>query len=182
MAKTNKRQRAREMAQSALAEKIGRQQKIQDAAQRGFLAQADFDEARERLASALQELEALGDEVRVTVIAAGFDGGMPKRRDNGTVLRREPQPQVSQADVRAAAQAAASKSPEQPAPAQVRESTTPDSATAGTGSRPQPSRQAPQVTFAPSAPSAPSSQGQPARQPRQVQFDDDDLDVPDFLK
>lgn len=61
MAKTNKRQRAREMAQSALAEKIARQQKIQDAAQRGFLAQADFDEARERLASALQELEALGE-------------------------------------------------------------------------------------------------------------------------
>src|ERR687898_592145 len=34
--------------------------------------------------------DALGDEVRVTVIAAGFDGGMPKRRDNGTVLRRTP--------------------------------------------------------------------------------------------
>ena len=32
--------------------------------------------------------DALGDEVRVTVIAAGFDGGMPKRRDEGTVLRR----------------------------------------------------------------------------------------------
>ena len=28
--------------------------------------------------------DALGDEVRVTVIAAGFDGGMPKRRDEGT--------------------------------------------------------------------------------------------------
>ena len=34
--------------------------------------------------------DALGDEVRVTVIAAGFDGGMPKRRDDGTVLRRNP--------------------------------------------------------------------------------------------
>ena len=34
--------------------------------------------------------DALGDEVRVTVIAAGFDGGMPQRRDEGTVLRREP--------------------------------------------------------------------------------------------
>ena len=31
--------------------------------------------------------DALGDEVRVTVIAAGFDGGMPKRRDEGTALR-----------------------------------------------------------------------------------------------
>src|SRR6185369_4958983 len=48
--------------------------------------------------------DALGDEVRITVIAAGFDGGMPKRRDNGTVLRREPAPQQSQADTRAAAQ------------------------------------------------------------------------------
>src|SRR6478752_3791208 len=48
--------------------------------------------------------DALGDEVRVTVIAAGFDGGMPKRRDNGTVLRREPAPQQSQAETRVAAQ------------------------------------------------------------------------------
>jgi len=27
-----------------------------------------------------------------------------------------------------------------------------------------------------------SAPAQPAKQPRQVQFDDDDLDVPDFLK
>ena len=32
--------------------------------------------------------DALGDEVRVTVIAAGFDGGMPKRRSDGNVLRQ----------------------------------------------------------------------------------------------
>ena len=32
--------------------------------------------------------DALGDEVRVTVIAAGFDGGQPKRREEGAVLRR----------------------------------------------------------------------------------------------
>ena len=31
--------------------------------------------------------DALGDEVRVTVIAAGFDGGMPKRRSDGNVLQ-----------------------------------------------------------------------------------------------
>ena len=46
--------------------------------------------------------DALGDEVRVTVIAAGFDGGMPRRRDDGTVLRRTPA-QQTQADTRAAA-------------------------------------------------------------------------------
>ena len=35
--------------------------------------------------------DALGDEVRVTVIAAGFDGGTPKRREaNQPALRREP--------------------------------------------------------------------------------------------
>src|SRR5690242_14985706 len=64
--------------------------------------------------------DALGDEVRVTVIAAGFDGGMPKRRDNGTVLRREPAPQQTQAETRAAVQRPASSwaAPSQPAPAQ----------------------------------------------------------------
>ena len=44
--------------------------------------------------------DALGDEVRVTVIAAGFDGGMPKRRDEGTVLRREPRRSRRQAETR----------------------------------------------------------------------------------
>ena len=49
--------------------------------------------------------DALGDEVRVTVIAAGFEGGMmPKRRDDGNILRREPRPQQTQAETRAAAQ------------------------------------------------------------------------------
>src|ERR1700759_3619095 len=36
--------------------------------------------------------DALGDEVRVTVIAAGFDGGMPKRREQATSQAR---PQTS---------------------------------------------------------------------------------------
>ena len=47
--------------------------------------------------------DALGDEVRVTVIAAGFDGGMPKRRDSASQPRREPLPAQSQAETRAAA-------------------------------------------------------------------------------
>ena len=33
--------------------------------------------------------DALGDEVRVTVIAAGFEGGAPKKREIGTVRRSE---------------------------------------------------------------------------------------------
>ena len=74
--------------------------------------------------------DALGDEVRVTVIAAGFDGGMPKRREGVNALRRDPVPAQSQAETRAAAQAAANRAPQStPAPA------------AGDGARPQPSRQ-----------------------------------------
>jgi cell division protein FtsZ len=106
--------------------------------------------------------DALGDEVRVTVIAAGFDGGMPKRRHEGTVLRS--QAQQSQAETRAAAEAlAASRSTSE------RSATQP--ATAG----------APEPASARSAGESSSEQA-PKPQPRQVQFDDDDLDVPDFLK
>ena len=107
--------------------------------------------------------DALGDEVRVTVIAAGFDGGMPKRSGEGTVLRREPK------------QAAAPTS--QPAPAQQSapahqeaRSAVPDDRSAvpaGAQARPQ-------------GGSTPDAATRPA--PRQVQFDDDDLDIPDFLK
>jgi cell division protein FtsZ len=102
--------------------------------------------------------DALGDEVRVTVIAAGFDGGMPKRSGEGTVLRRDAKPAQTQEETRAAAQALASGEQEKekvPAGSSLRSqaSTTPDAAASG---------------------------GRPA--PRQVQFDDDDLDIPDFLK
>ncbi|MCX6401211.1 MAG: cell division protein FtsZ [Propionibacteriales bacterium] len=52
--------------------------------------------------------DALGDEVRVTVIAAGFDGGQPKRQESA--LRRETRPQqTTQAETRAAAGAVASR-------------------------------------------------------------------------
>ena len=125
--------------------------------------------------------DALGDEVRVTVIAAGFDGGMPKRRDSGTVLRREPAPQATQADVRAAAQAPhAAPEPEHAEAPVARQSTTPTRprpARASPGPASAAHRQAP--TFHPSQPSAqPAQAAQPPRQPRQVQFDDDELDVP----
>ena len=111
--------------------------------------------------------DALGDEVRVTVIAAGFEGGMmPKRRDDGNILRREPRPQQTQAETRAAAQQLAPRGASAaPAPA-AQPARTPVPAVAPTGG--QPDRQ--------------SSPAQPPKQPRQVQFDDDDLDVPDFLK
>jgi cell division protein FtsZ len=124
--------------------------------------------------------DALGDEVRVTVIAAGFDGGMPKRRDSGTVLRRETTPQQSQADTRAAAQAAATQNSSRVGDTGQQPARQPEPVTA----QRQPIR--PTEQGGPLDRSGQSSQPQqpatPPRQPRQVQFDDDDLDVPDFLK
>ncbi|HEX4189757.1 MAG TPA: cell division protein FtsZ [Marmoricola sp.] len=51
--------------------------------------------------------DALGDEVRVTVIAAGFEGGRPKRREDAPGLRRPVTPQKvqTQEETRAAAMA-----------------------------------------------------------------------------
>jgi len=140
--------------------------------------------------------DALGDEVRVTVIAAGFDGGMPKRRDDGTVLRRKPA--QTQEQTRSAAQQLGGQRPSTPTPAGASASSAGSSsngsssngssssssigtnrpaasgssngASSENGSAPAESRPTP----------APASQ--PARPTRQVQFDDDDLDVPDFLK
>lgn len=45
----------------ALAERIDRQEKVKDATQRAFLAQAEFDGVRQRFALALQELDGLGE-------------------------------------------------------------------------------------------------------------------------
>ena len=118
--------------------------------------------------------DALGDEVRVTVIAAGFDGGMPKRRSDGNVLRQG-QPAQSQDETRAAAQQIATRAPAQPRGESDRPATTtfaPSQPQQG-----QPSTQAPPQPR-PAVHPAPA----PSRPARQVQFEDDDLDVPDFLK
>ena len=133
--------------------------------------------------------DALGDEVRVTVIAAGFDGGMPKKRDNGTVLRREPAAQQSQADTRAAS------------PCRRRPPTSASARRAPVGSWPRPAgppparrppsrqqeheprrRRGAVRSHQPSSSPRPDAAAPAPRQPRQVQFDDDELDVPDFLK
>ena len=94
--------------------------------------------------------DALGDEVRVTVIAAGFDGGMPKRTGEGAVLRKEPKTVAAPAETKPAGNAGTESKEKVSAGVQA--------ATQG------------------STPSVPK----PA--PRQVEFDDDDLDIPDFLK
>jgi len=98
--------------------------------------------------------DALGDEVRVTVIAAGFDGGLPKRRDETAIRRTQ--------------QAAAATRPATP------------SAQSSQSAPATPARQAPvEPTPAPAEPQPVGARSNPAP----IQFDDgDDLDVPDFLK
>lgn len=142
--------------------------------------------------------DALGDEVRVTVIAAGFDGGTPKRRDEGTVLRREPKAEPAQ-EARQASPAPSLRRGEErePVPAGARQGFGQPAPQGGQpGQAPQqPPRQAPQQAphqggqqggqqGGPSGPTGPAPTQPPAPRPapRQVQFDDDELDVPDFLK
>ena len=129
--------------------------------------------------------DALGDEVRVTVIAAGFDSGGPSQRHDdralGQVMGRSqpaqqrpatPAPQHSNGVPQAAPQQSI---PQQAPAAPVHQS--------------QPAQQLP--TQQPAAPApqqpqhhVPAPAAQPVQQPpRQVTFDEgDDLDVPDFLK
>jgi cell division protein FtsZ len=96
--------------------------------------------------------DALGDEVRITVIAAGFDGGTPPKRRERPAAR----PQQTQEEVRAAV---ASRRESEPAAAE----------------------QAPARQEAPAEQQAAVPVG--ARQHAvPVQYDDDELDVPDFLK
>ena len=128
--------------------------------------------------------DALGDEVRVTVIAAGFDGGGPVQRN----------------DDRALGQIAGSTGRQQ-AQEQPRQQTYQHVAAAGPlrAAGPEPAGAGPRVPAAAGAepPGAAAAAGraaagaaEPARQqepvarpPRTVTFDDnDDLDVPDFLK
>ncbi len=136
--------------------------------------------------------DALGDEVRVTVIAAGFDGGMPKRRDEGTVLRRERKPAAAPEPKGSAPQSLSGRPSGSPTPAgasaSASSSTTRPATSNGStsnGSSSGSTNGAGSGTTNGSAPaeSRPSSPAsQPSRPTRQVQFDDDDLDVPDFLK
>lgn len=100
--------------------------------------------------------DALGDEVRITVIAAGFDGGTPPRKRDGSALRRDTRPQQTQEDVRAAVATRRETEPAESAPVQQQ----------------QPAEQQQQ-------PAVPVGV-RPAATP--IQFDDDELDVPDFLK
>ncbi|MFC5327434.1 cell division protein FtsZ [Brachybacterium fresconis] len=148
--------------------------------------------------------DALGDEVRVTVIAAGFEGGGPAPRQDVTPQQRPaPRPEPTPAPRPA------------PAPAEQRPSTASTGAAGAPGAwgLPQqtfsPSRQgqasaepetevmepteadqeqsgqgAPQQAQFPPQPAPRAPEQQPARPPQieEPPSDDDDLDLPSFLK
>ncbi|WP_433955866.1 cell division protein FtsZ [Janibacter indicus] len=144
--------------------------------------------------------DALGDEVRVTVIAAGFDGGAPQQRPDDRALGQvqsggqgrpaqgQPQQQAP-AQQQRPAQSAPQQVPAQQRPAQAAPQQAPAQQSAPTQQQaPAAPQQAPAQQSAPAQgqpqqQSAPAQQPRQATPPRQVTFDDgDDLDVPDFLK
>ncbi|MFM6848451.1 MAG: cell division protein FtsZ [Terrabacter sp.] len=139
--------------------------------------------------------DALGDEVRVTVIAAGFDGGGPSQRHDdralGQVVGRPQQSQqqrpaapqhsngVAQHSNGVAQQAAPQHSAPAPQaqPAQQLPTQQPGAAPV----HQQPQHQ--QAQHQQAQHQQPQHHAPVQQQPRQVTFDEgDDLDVPDFLK
>ncbi len=135
--------------------------------------------------------DALGDEVRVTVIAAGFDSGGPSQRHDDRALgqvmgRSQPAQQRPAAPAPQQSQPQHSNGVPQAAPQQA----APQQAQAAPVHHQQPAQQLP--TQQPATPvhqqqpqhHVPAPAAQPVQQPpRQVTFDEgDDLDVPDFLK
>ncbi|MFF5323168.1 cell division protein FtsZ [Janibacter hoylei] len=148
--------------------------------------------------------DALGDEVRVTVIAAGFDGGVPQQRPDDRALgqvqsggqsRQAPTQQRPAQQAPAQPQQQAAPAQQRPAQARPQQQAAPAQQTPAQQAPDQQAPAQPQQQAAPAqqAPAQPQQQAAPAQQvpaqpkqatpPRQVTFDDgDDLDVPDFLK
>ncbi len=116
--------------------------------------------------------DSLGDEVRVTVIAAGFDGGQPPKRQPGITR----QPAMNQSQPRPATQPASqhSSSGQSSAAQNARPQNTGAQNSAGAqnvgGQRltPSPAVHQERTALPVQSPPAPSN--------------DDDLDVPDFMK
>ncbi|GGL22043.1 cell division protein FtsZ [Phycicoccus endophyticus] len=139
--------------------------------------------------------DALGDEVRVTVIAAGFDGGAPVRRQDdralGTIQGR-PVPPASPAVPPAESPTVPSSPGAPPSPGAAPPLTpatvaprTPDPVPSGTGSVEPAEPAAPEADEPPVRTERDTTPAEPVRAqpPRTVTFEEnDDLDVPDFLK
>lgn len=105
-----------------------------------LIEEAAHDEANIIFGTVIDD--ALGDEVRITVIAAGFDGGQPQKRQPQVTRPQQSRPGTPQAQ---APREQFQQAPQQHAP-----------------------QAAPMPTARPQAPVAP--------------IEDDDLDVPDFMK
>ncbi len=119
--------------------------------------------------------DSLGDEVRVTVIAAGFDGGAPIQRSDDRALGQ----------VQAGGGGrSASVSSSQARPAAPQPQASPPAGGGSTGQGAAPAKaQAPEPVAAPSPASPPAPERSAAPPPRTVTYQDaEDLDVPDFLK
>ena len=147
--------------------------------------------------------DALGDEVRVTVIAAGFDGGDPQPRREEPLPQSQPQRPLPQSQPQRPAQQQPQRPVQQPVqqrpapqqpqqqqpqqqPQQAQQQGRPQQPAQGEG-QPQPVQQQgqPQQQGTPGQvrPAEQEQQQSQQRPPRQVTFDDAaDLDVPDFLK
>jgi cell division protein FtsZ len=106
--------------------------------------------------------DALGDEVRVTVIAAGFEGGQPPRR----------QPGISRAADLRTPQTRPTPAASEPEPAAVTSNNHGSANHTTPAESPAPALNPPPVPLQPNRVTVP---------PRVSSFDDD-LDVPDFLK
>ena len=141
--------------------------------------------------------DALGDEVRVTVIAAGFEDGHPPRRQPGVTRQPAVRPGVSnnqqsgQAGASAAGTAgtgprptAAPKPPTSvPAPAGSAESRSGQNGNGAQSPRTGQGTQAPGDGNRPSPFGPPAGAGVGSRSGgKSDDEDDDDLDIPDFLK
>ena len=132
---------------------------INEAAQ--LVAQAAHPDANIIFGAVIDD--ALGDEVRVTVIAAGFDGGAPGRRTTTTTRRTTE-----------------AYAPSDPAPPPSLQPAGVGAGSAGVTYDATPAGNGHQSGNGHGNGSARPSE--PARPRRTIVFEDDELDVPDFLK
>jgi cell division protein FtsZ len=136
---------------------------INEAAQ--LVAEAAHQEANIIFGAVIDD--ALGDEVRVTVIAAGFDGGTPRRNIPAPARAKEPAGRKSPDGLTYA--------PSVPAGAPARDRAVAEPVPAGVGAT-GPSNG--HITL----PRTDEDKARAPRPTRTIVFEDDELDVPEFLK
>jgi cell division protein FtsZ len=146
---------------------------INEAAQ--LVAEAAHQEANIIFGAVIDD--ALGDEVRVTVIAAGFDGGTPRRAVPAPARRTEPADRTlaaPQPETRSDATGTSFERSDSGALGGTGDRV-PEPAMAGSPRAERPAERRPDSIEVGREPAATRS--------RTIVFDDsDDLDVPDFLK